>query len=75
MVSPTPTGSLSCTLPIFLVVVGSSLGSQGLLTSFVQFIGYGLGMGTILIAVTIGAALFQGAVARVCGWRCPTSTA
>ena len=58
------TGSLSCTLPIFLVVVGSSLGSQDLLTSFVQFIGYGLGMGTILIAVTVGAALFRGAVAK-----------
>jgi cytochrome c biogenesis protein CcdA len=58
------TGSLSCTLPIFLVVVGSSLGSQTLLSSFVQFIGYGLGMGTILIAVTIGAALFRGAVAK-----------
>jgi cytochrome c biogenesis protein CcdA len=58
------TGSLSCTLPIFLVVVGSSLGSQALLTSFVQFIGYGLGMGTILIAVTVGAALFRGAVAK-----------
>jgi cytochrome c-type biogenesis protein len=58
------TGSLSCTLPIFLVVVGSSLASQGLVNSFVQFIGYGLGMGAILIAVTIGAALFQGTVAR-----------
>jgi cytochrome c biogenesis protein CcdA len=58
------TGSLSCTLPIFLVVVGSSLGSQDLMTSFVQFIGYGLGMGAILIAVTVGAALFRGAVAK-----------
>jgi cytochrome c biogenesis protein CcdA len=58
------TGSLSCTLPIFLVVVGSSLASQGLANSFVQFIGYGLGMGTILISVTIGAALFQGTVSR-----------
>lgn len=58
------TGSLSCTLPIFLVVVGSSLASQGLLDSFVQFIGYGLGMGTILIAVTVGAALFRGTVAK-----------
>jgi cytochrome c biogenesis protein CcdA len=58
------TGSLSCTLPIFLVVVGSSLASQGLVNSFVQFIGYGLGMGAILIAMTIGAALFQGTVAR-----------
>jgi cytochrome c-type biogenesis protein len=58
-------GSLSCTLPIFLVVVGSSLASHGLLASFTQFIGYALGMGTILVAVTIGAALFQGTVARV----------
>ncbi len=57
-------GSLSCTLPIFLVVVGSSLASQSLLASFSQFIGYALGMGTILVAVSIGAALFQGAVAR-----------
>jgi cytochrome c-type biogenesis protein len=58
------TGSLSCTLPIFLVVVGSSLASQDLIGSTVQFVGYGLGMGTILIAVTVGAALFRGAVSR-----------
>ena len=32
--------------------------------SFEQFIGYGLGMGTILIAVTVGAALFRGTVAK-----------
>lgn len=57
-------GSLSCTLPIFLVVVGSSLASQGLLASLSQFVGYALGMGAILVAVTIGAALFQGTVAR-----------
>jgi cytochrome c biogenesis protein CcdA len=55
-------GSLSCTLPIFLVVVGSSLASQGVLASLVQFMGYGLGMGMILVAV--GAALFRGTVAR-----------
>jgi cytochrome c-type biogenesis protein len=58
------TGSLSCTLPIFLVVVGSSLASEGLVDSTLQFIGYGLGMGAILIAVTIGAALFRGTVSR-----------
>jgi cytochrome c biogenesis protein CcdA len=57
-------GSLSCTLPIFLVVVGSSLASQGLAGSFVQFVGYALGMGSILIAVTVGAALFRGTVAK-----------
>jgi hypothetical protein len=32
-------GSLSCTLPIFLVVVGTSLAGEGLLFSFGQFIG------------------------------------
>lgn len=58
------TGSLSCTLPIFLVVVGSSLASQGLVNSFVQFISYGLGMGAILMTVTVGAALMRGTVAR-----------
>lgn len=56
-------GSLSCTLPIFLVVVGSGLASQNLLTAFGQFISYALGMGTILVAVTLGSALFRGTVA------------
>ncbi len=59
------TGSLSCTLPVFLLVVGTSLASQGLLASFAQFISFGLGMGTILIAITVGAALFQDAVAEM----------
>ena len=57
-------GSLSCTLPIFLVVVGSSLAGQGLAGSFIQFISYGLGMGAILIAVTLGAALARGTLLR-----------
>ncbi len=57
-------GSLSCTLPVFLLVVGSSLATRGLAGSFAQFISYALGMGSILIAVTVGAALFRGAVAR-----------
>ena len=57
-------GSLSCTLPIFLVVVGGSLASRGLVSSFGQFISYALGMGVILVAVTVGSALFQGSVAR-----------
>jgi cytochrome c-type biogenesis protein len=57
-------GSLSCTLPIFLVVVGTSLTGEGALASFGQFIGYALGMGTVIIAVTLGAALFRRAMAR-----------
>jgi len=58
-------GSLSCTLPIFLVVVGSALATQGFLASFGQFIGYALGMGSILILVMVGTALFRGIVLRL----------
>lgn len=46
------------------MVVDSSLASRGLVDSTIQCIGYGLGMGAILIAVTIGAALFRGMVSR-----------
>ena len=38
--------------------------SGGVMTSMMQFLAYGLGMGTVLTAVTVGAALFRGAVAR-----------
>ncbi|MGD1994574.1 MAG: cytochrome c biogenesis protein CcdA [Anaerolineae bacterium] len=56
--------SLSCTLPIFLVVVGSALAGEGGLASFGQFLGYALGMGAIILVVTVGAALFRRAIAR-----------
>ena len=38
--------------------------SQGLANSLAQFVGYALGMGTILVAVTVGAAIFRGTIAR-----------
>jgi cytochrome c biogenesis protein CcdA len=57
-------GSLSCTLPIFLVVVGSAVAGDGLLASFGPFVGYALGMGIVLIAAIVGTALFQQAVSR-----------
>jgi cytochrome c biogenesis protein CcdA len=56
--------SLSCALPIFLVVIGSALSSGDQLLSFVQFIGYALGMGAVLAFVAIGTALFQQALER-----------
>lgn len=55
-------GSLSCTLPIFLVVVGSALGGGDVAASFGQFLGYALGMGVVILAATIGTALFRKAV-------------
>lgn len=57
-------GSLSCTLPIFLVVVGGSLATQGIGAAFGQFIGYALGMGIVLIVVTIASALAEGTISR-----------
>lgn len=56
--------SLSCTLPIFLVVVGGALAAEGVLASFAQFLAYALGMGAVILFVTLGAALFRRAMAR-----------
>ena len=56
--------SLSCTLPIFLAVAGSSLATGGFFSGLVQFLSYALGMGAVITILTIGTALFRGAVAR-----------
>jgi cytochrome c biogenesis protein CcdA len=55
--------SLSCTLPIFLVVVGTALATGGVLYGLTQFVSYGLGMGLVLAVVTVSAALFREAFA------------
>lgn len=54
------TASLSCTLPIFLSVVGTALAVSGLVTAAGQFFLYALGMGLVIIGLTIGMALFKG---------------
>jgi cytochrome c-type biogenesis protein len=54
--------SLSCALPIFLVVVGSALSSRDWTDALSQFVGYALGMGSVFIAVTVVAALLRQAV-------------
>jgi cytochrome c biogenesis protein CcdA len=57
--------SLSCTLPVFLVVVGSALSTQGLDRALLQFLAYSLGMGFVLAAVVVSAAFFKGALQRL----------
>ena len=57
-------GSLSCTLPIFLVVVATSLTRQGVAGATGQFIAYAAGMGLIIFVVTLGAALFRRLLAK-----------
>ncbi len=56
--------SLACTLPVFLVVVGTAFLAGGLLEAMTYFISYALGMGTMLTAVIVGAAFFRSAVTR-----------
>jgi len=56
--------SLSCTLPIFLVVVGNALSAGDLAAGMTQFGAYALGMGTVVLVVVLGAVLFKRALAR-----------
>lgn len=56
--------ALSCTLPIFLVVVGSALALKGFTAGMFQFVSYALGMGFVITAVTLGTAFFKEAVHR-----------
>lgn len=55
--------SLSCTLPIFLAVVGAAITTATAWASLGALMLYGLGMGTVIITLTIGAALFKAALA------------
>ena len=48
--------SLGCTLPIFLAVVGTSLGGDDLFMGAVKFLNYALGMGLVLTVVTLAMA-------------------
>ena len=54
--------SLSCTLPIFLVVVFSTQAASGHLAAVAQFVLYALGMGMVILVLTIGMAVFKRAV-------------
>jgi cytochrome c-type biogenesis protein len=56
--------SLACTLPIFLVVVGTAFTNGSVLGGLGLFVAYSLGMGAVVTAVTLGAALFKGVVAH-----------
>lgn len=56
--------SLSCTVPVFLSVVGASLGGGGPLVRAGMFLAYAVGMGTVLTALTIGAAIARSGLHR-----------
>jgi cytochrome c biogenesis protein CcdA len=56
------TASLSCTLPIFLAVIGGTFTADTFLHSLLQFLLYGLGMGSVILTLTLGMAVFKGAM-------------
>lgn len=51
--------SLSCTLPIFLMVVGSSVTAGDFAGGLLQFASYVLGMGSIMLLLTVGIAVVK----------------
>ena len=57
------TASLSCTLPIFLAATGGAV-TGSLAGSAFSFLAYAAGMGTILTALAVAAALSQQGLAR-----------
>ena len=54
--------SLSCTLPIFLVVVATSLASAGFKESVTQFFWYALGMGSVIFLLTLSLSVMNSLV-------------
>lgn len=56
--------SLSCTLPVFLVVVGISLPQANWLRIAVMFLTYGAGMAAVLMTLAASTTLFKGGLAH-----------
>lgn len=56
--------SLGCTLPVFLVVIGASLATTDPAAAGAVFLAYGLGMATVLMALSVAAALLRTGLAR-----------
>ncbi|MFQ6028667.1 MAG: cytochrome c biogenesis CcdA family protein [Dehalococcoidia bacterium] len=56
------TASLSCTLPIFLAVLGVSVAGTSLVAVVGNFLLFALGMGLVIMALTLGMAFFKGAM-------------
>ncbi len=52
--------SLSCTLPLFFGVVSGALTQDGVVRALTQFVAYALGMGFVMMAITLSLALFEG---------------
>ena len=56
--------SLGCTLPIFVALVGASLATSSVMEGAIVFLAYGFGMATMLIALSLGAAMARDGLAK-----------
>ena len=56
--------SLSCALPVFLVVVAGALSTNGFLPGLLVFLAYAAGIGAVLLGVTLASALGKGVIVR-----------
>lgn len=56
--------SLGCTLPIFLVVTAQALAAGGFVPGLVIFFAYALGMGSVLLALSVAAGTGSGLLVR-----------
>ncbi len=56
------TASLSCTLPIFLAGGGISVAGRGAASVFGDFVLFALGMGLVIMVLTLGMAFFKTAM-------------
>ena len=54
--------SLGCSLPIFLVLVGWAFSFQGVVGGLREFVSYGLGMGSVIVVVSLASALAKDAL-------------
>ena len=56
--------SLSCTIPIFLTVVGTSVTVGDFIYSFLQFVLFAMGMGSVIISLTVSMAVLRQGIIR-----------
>ncbi len=57
--------SLSCTLPVFLLVVFQGISTGGLLDGFLVFLLYALGMGIIMTGISLAISISNQAFMRL----------
>jgi cytochrome c biogenesis protein CcdA len=62
--------SLTCTLPIFVSITATAM-TGGLMESALSFVAYGVGMGTVLTALAVMAALSRRGLALAIGRSLP----